>query len=472
MQKKLMAAAAKLLIVNFGKSVVESLRSQVDARVQESHEWLEPLVVDGAFPDAELHRRAGEADVLLVAGNLEGLPSVDALAKVDAPMVMADPPLAFHSFQAPLRHQLQRRGVTMLPADDAARLGDSFRAVAARRWLRSSRVLLCTPPARHAAEAATWQAMDLAARQRLGVEVVRRPVSQLQERAAEVPERQARDVLDCWRKTLVGTVDAALPESHLLDVARLYVAEESLLAQTGANSLGVEEFESFLRRQRAMPNVTYVMLKERGVTCTEEADLSCLLTELLLVAVHREQVTMSNIYTAYRDEFEKHPKGPYTPENQRRDFEQCRSEQCAVIAHFSTAGSLPRNMMEGERYDILETLPAWPGQSMVHARPQKKPVLLGRLWEQCEQFDLFGPCPVVDVRENRDCGWYRGRWLVRLPDFATFVAKAIHTHYAIALNKHPDALRTLVRQLLKIPIGPRDVEDWERNSVRKCQHGD
>ena len=454
MQKLSMASGEKLLIVNFGKNVVDALRTQVDVHVSEPHEWLEPLVVGGAFPDAAVRQRAVEADVLLVAGNLEGLPYAEALARLDVPMVMADPHLTFHSFQAPLRHQLRRRGATVLPAEDPVALGESFRAAAARRWLRSSRVLLCTPPARDAAQANLWQATDSAARQRLGVEVVRRPVDELKQFALQVSDPQARAVLDNWRKTLIRSVDATLPEAHLLDVARLYAAEETLLAEAGANALGVEEFDSFLRAKRAMPNVTYVMLKDAGITCTEEADLPCLLTELLLVAVNREQVTMSNIYTAYRDQFEKHPEEPYTPEQERLDYRQCRRDGCAVIAHFSTAGSIPRNMMEADRYDILETLPAWPGQSMVHARPKKDPVVLGRLWEQCEQFDIFGPCPVMDVRENPSRGWYRGRWLVRLPDFAAFAAQAIHTHYAIAPHTHPDALETLLRQLLKIPVGP------------------
>ncbi len=453
MLKMSMASPAKLSIVSFQKDQVEALQSEVDARVQEPHEWLAPLVVEGAFPDEALRRRAGDADLLVVAGNLEGLPYADHLAKAATPMVLTDPPLVFHPFQAPLRHQLQRRGAVVLPADRPASIAASIRAVAARRQLRLSRVLLCTAPARNEGEPDSHKRMDAAAFERLGVAVIRRPVSELQQHAARVPDELARETLNHWRRTLIGNVDPHLPEAHLLDVARLYQAEKALLAETRANALGVEEFAPFLNEHKAMPNVTYALLKDEGITCTEEADLPCLLTEMLLAAVQRQQVTMSNIYTAYRDEFERQPEGPYTPAQQRADYEQCRHDQCAVVAHFSTAGSLPRNMMTDERYDIVETLPAWPGQSMVAARPRTQPVLLARLWEECERIDLFGPCDVVDVRQDPRWGWYRGRWLVRLPAFDTFAAQSIHTHYAIAPHAQPEALETLLRYLLKISVG-------------------
>ncbi len=453
MLKMSMASPAKLSIVSFQKDQVETLQSEVDAQVQEPHEWLAPLMVEGAFPDEALQRRAGDADLLVVAGNLEGLPYADHLAKAAMPMVLTDSPLVFHPFQAPLRHQLQRRGAVVLPADRPASIAASIRAVAARRQLRLSRVLLCTAPARNEGEQDSHKRMDAAVFERLGVTVIRRPVGELQQRAARVPDEPARETLNHWRRTLIGNVDPHLPEAHLLDVARLYQAEKALLAEARANALGVEEFAPFLFEHKAMPNVTYAILKDEGITCTEEADLPCLLTEMLLAAVQRQQVTMSNIYTAYRHEFERQPDGPYTPEQQRADYEQCRQDQCAVVAHFSTAGSLPRNMMAEERYDIVETLPAWPGQSMVAARPRTQPVLLARLWEECERIDLFGPCDVVDARQDPRWGWYRGRWLVRLPAFDVFAAQSIHTHYAIAPHAHPEALEILLRYLLKIPVG-------------------
>jgi L-fucose isomerase-like protein len=287
--------------------------------------------------------------------------------------------------------------------------------------------------------------------ERLGIRVELRDVEELKSRAAAVSLSQASEILAQWRQEVFSQVHPHIPEPHLLDVARLYVAEKSFTAELGATALSIEEFAPFLFQGLPMPNITYAILKNEGILTAEEADLGVLSTMVLLRALTGESNTMANVYLAWRDEYDHvHSENEYTQPMMRKDYQQCLKDNTVVVSHFGSAGSLPLNMMEESQYDVIETTPPWPGQSMLSSTPRLGPVFLSRLHDDGKILDVYPGEGVAVQRLERD-DWQRIRWMVKM-DVHSFVANAIHAHWAIAWPPPQQALEILCQELLNLRI--------------------
>ena len=367
------------------------------------------------------------------------------IAALGKPVLLLEPTCGFHPYQATARAGLEHAGAAVLPTDSPAAIRSSVRALQAANGIRGSRVLLFV------ADVNKDAALALRAEEKLGVAVSILPVDELKDEARRVPETAASAVLTDWKSRIFSSI-TGVSDAHLIEVARLYLAERKFIERSGAAALGVEEFDPFLHQGLPMPNVTYTVLKAEGIVCTEEADLGCLLTQVLLCRSTGEQNTMSNIYTEYRAEFERLASpNDYTAEMEFTDYEECLADNCLVVSHFSTAGSLPQNMMVEDKPEIRSTGSSWRGQSMAYATPRIGPVTLARLDDAIEQLQAF-PGSVADVRKFDHLGWYRCRWLVRVQSVRVFVERAIHHHFAITPG-HPDAtLHTLAEKLLRIRL--------------------
>ena len=434
----------KILPLILGEKKSERAMQSLEAArelLADDAEFIEPQ----AMPDSRTPLEVGDCDAVAVSPPLSVASYADAIAGAGKPVLLLEPHCAFHPYQAGARAALTAAGGRVLPTDSPEAILNSVRAIAAMKRLRSSKALLFV------GDPGSYSDLEETAESMLGVNVEVRDVEELKEEARGVPDATAASTLAEWKEKTFSRIDGVADE-HLAEVARLYHAEKNLLARHGANALGVEEFDPFLHQKLPMPNVTYALLKDEGIVCTEEADLGCLLTQLLMYAASGEQNTMSNIYMAFRSELEKRgPSAGYTPQMQLADYNECLADNCLVVSHFSTAGSLPRNMMVEDTWEVRETIGAWPDQSMVYSTPKTGPVTLARLDQGLEHLDVY-PAETAEVRKFDHLGWYRCRWLVRVGSAKTFVDTAIHHHYAIAPG-HPDpVLRTLVTRLLGIRI--------------------
>jgi hypothetical protein len=242
-----------------------------------------------------------------------------------------------------------------------------------------------------------------------------------------------------------------MDESHMRQVAKLYLAEKAMLEETGAIGITPDDIGGFLTlsERHIMPNVTYGPLVFEGYLAAEEGDIEVLVTELLLYAGLGAHPTMSNIYYAYRDAFSAlQDHRQYTSEMELADCRQCLADNHVTAAHFSASGVLPPTMMEEPRYKVRETMPFWPGESMIVSTPKLGPVVLARLNGDASAFhavsgeaDGLGP--------GDKYGWYRGRWFIKVPSAKDFAAKCLHQHYAIGPNPAGRRiLDVLTRQLL------------------------
>jgi len=390
---------------------------------------------------------ARTADAALLLDPFAVLDQPDVMGAITCPLIVNSRPLMWHSYDAIARTFFERRGAPVLPSDSQEALEDSLAALAARARLARDKVLLFVGQRGRNQNCESAQHLP----ERLGIRVKVRDVEELKARAADVSLAAARDVLARWKRDVFNRVHPNVSEEYLVEVARLYVAEKAIAVEAGATALSVEEFAPFLFQNRPMPNVTYAILKNEGILTAEEADFGVLATMALLRALTGEPNTMANVYLAWRDEYERIGAAEeYTPAMMRRDYQQCLADGTVVISHFGSAGSLPSNMMEGSRYDVIEATPPWPGQAMLASTPRLGPVILARLHDDGNALDVY-PGEGVAVRLLERDDWLRTRWMVQI-NAQAFVANAIHTHWAITWPPSRQALDILCHKLLNVPV--------------------
>jgi hypothetical protein len=342
--------------------------------------------------------------------------------------------LCFHPFHAALEREVEARGGILLLSHSPGEVLAGINAVRARKALMGLRLLVIDD---HVGDGRGDEILAFAAdlQTRTGVEIIHLPTTELLSRAASFPPEQ---VAAEWRRLSQEVFEdrGELSREHLHQVTRLYLGLRALLEEHAACGVTVDDIKAFLSGPfkhefpaNVMPNAAYGALVHDGFLACEEGDIEVLATELLLAVASGHHPTMSNIYLAFRDEFEAH-FGEYTAGREAADFERCRRENILVAAHFSTSGVLPRDMREEDKVPIRETLPSWPGQSMVGGTPRRGPVRLARLSRDGSAVHSFAG-EVVDVRMDETKGWYRGRWMIKIDSVDDFVRLCQHQHYAI-----------------------------------------
>ena len=390
-------------------------------------------------------------DAALVFGACGTNPLAAPLAAAELPCMAVEPYLVFHTYHAALYREIEQRGGTVLPAVDPEQIATSLQAVRARKLLSGLRLLVVyvTDDERRATEIALFTA---GARERLGVEIVSRSVEELVERAATYTDAAADAELQRWYAEILEG-PGEMSAEHMRQVARLYLAERDLLAETGAVGITVDDIGGFLviPQPLVMPNVTYGPLVADGFLACEEGDVETLASELLLQVGLGAAPTMSNIYLSFRDRFDALASHTdYTWEMEQADALQCLADDTLTAAHFSTSGVLPPCMMEEARYRVRETLPSWPGQSMISSTPHLGPVVMARLTPDAAGVHLV-PAQINHLGLGDQYGWYRGRYFLQIANARDFAARCLFQHYALGPeNAQAAVLDTLVEKLLRL----------------------
>lgn len=391
---------------------------------------------------------------LVIASNLCGeTPLADLVAASGVPTLPLQPSGGFHPFQAAYVRRVELLGGTTLPALEPAEAAASLRALRARKALRGMKLIVADAASDPARQDQLLRFQEVC-RQRLGVAIIIRSTAELRERARQPSDATVDTELARWYADIL-TGPGELPHAHLQQVARLYLAQRAMLAETGAVGITPSDIHGFLLlpERPVMPNVSYGPLVCDGFLACEEGDIEVLTTELLLAAGLGSHPTMSNLYYAYRDQFTlAGGLASYTPAMELADCQQCFADNQITISHFSTAGVLPPGLRVEARYTVRETLPSWPGQSMIAATPRLGPIALARLGDAADTLHLaYGD--VTGLAFGEHCGWYRHRWFIRLPDARHFATRCLHHHYAIA-PAPADHLTAdiLYRRLLKLAV--------------------
>lgn len=413
--------------------------------------WLNPLFAEeDRLVAAPVDALEGlRPDLAIVLGVVGSTPVAGPLAELRIPCMAVDPYLVFPPFHGAFYRQIEQGGGIVLPALDPGQIAQSLEALRAAQAVRGSKLVVVD------AHEEDFRADEVAAFARgaaaWGVEVIRRPVAELDERAASYADAAAEAEIARWQADIVSDVE--MDEAHMRQIARLCLAERAMLNETGACGITVEDIGAYylVEPRKIMPNATYGILAHDGFLACEEGDVEVLASELLLWRGLGKHPSMSNLYLAYRDAYDGLASyKDYTHEQHQADYRQCLADNRVTISHFSACGVLSPDMMEEDRYRLREALPGWPGQSMVCGTPRLGPVVMARLSADAGGLHWVpGEADRRTVGEAERFGWYRCRYFVRLPDMVDFIGRCQHHHYAIGPeNGRREVLRTLVERVL------------------------
>jgi len=371
------------------------------------------------------------ADLAVVWDACGTTPISARLAELRIPTIALKPSFGYHPYDAALYRAIEGGGGIVLPADDPEESADSVRAVRAARTMQGTKLIVADTGDSEARKEEI-RIFSEGCRKSLGVEIVVRTTEELRLCAAEYSDEDADAVLNRWyAEVLEGPGE--MDQTHMRQVAKLYMAEKAMLEEHGAVGITPNDIGGFLTRPEGhiMPNVSYGPLVFEGYLAAEEADIEVLTTELLLTVGLGTHPTMSNIYYAYRDAFSTlQDSKQYTPEMELADCRQCMADNRLTAAHFSASGVLPPGMMEEPRYKVREALTDWPGQSMIVSTPKLGPMVMARLSGDASALHAVS-CEADGFGPGDQYGWYRGRWFLKVPSAKDFAARCLHQHYAI-----------------------------------------
>ncbi len=400
---------------------------------------------------SELPRQAEETDAIILTNVCGSTPLAQSISRLKLPCFALEPYHAFHSYQSTFYRDVERMGGIVLPARDPDEIAYSLQALRVKKSLDGTKLLLVNTH-ENDFRSEEVKIFSEGSRRSLKVEIIRRSVAELKEYASGYSDKDADKELKRWYSEILEG-PGEMSEDHMRQVAKLYLSEKKMLEETGAAGITVEDIGGFLIAPKPciMPNVSYGPLVFEGFIACEEGDVEVLTTELLLKAGLGIHPTMSNVYLLFRDRFDALASHQdYTSEMELADYRQCLADNRITLCHFSSAGVLPREMMEESRYKVRETVPAWPGQSMIVSTPKLGPVVMARLTPDASGIHVLPG--KADKRSSGDkYGWYRNRWFIKIPDVDMFTLKALHPHYAVAPeNKRFRVLEILLGNLLRL----------------------
>lgn len=437
-------------ILRYNGERVDERKIDVVKNILSPEDKITPLTVKDKTDNASF---LSPFDLLVLFGVAGFSPVARMVAVSKVPVFVLHSYYGFHTFHSSFYRILEKSGGVALPANSPAEISSSIAALRAKKSLNNLKLLVVLDDESKFREEMIKTFSEGAAKN-LKIEIVKRYVSELKKTAASFTDMQADEELKRWYSEILEE-PKEMSDLHMRQVAKLYLAEKRMIEETKTVGITVDDIAGFLLKKNPdiMPNVSYGPLVFDGFLACEEADIEALTTELILKSALGIHPTMSNIYLSFQDKFDSLPSyKEYTPEMEFEDYQQSLKTNYITVAHFSASGVLSLDMMEEKKYKVRETLPAWPGQSMIVSTPKFGKMVLARISQDSSEIHIVpGEC---DKRSFGDkYGWYRGRWFIKISSVRDFIKDCLHHHYAISLeNNNFRVLEILVEKLLRLKI--------------------
>ncbi len=270
---------------------VAELSKELRQKLETSGTLLEDTIVRNEDELAQLKKDVLEADAILVY--LIGVMPLQSLLQWGLPILVFSgqhtPMLALYAFGVE-RHS--QPGITI--ALDFPDIDEEIQLLEARKKMQKARIVLFgfPPPI-----FSRWHHLpDLElAREKLGVEFS--PV-EIRELAAQMPmidEGEAQTLTQCWLQEAKDVIEPS--RTDVTDAARLFLALANTLEQRKANAMAINCIELMTLK---VPPPCYAMarLRDEGIHTACEADVTTLLTMMLLGYVAEAPAFMGNVVGA------------------------------------------------------------------------------------------------------------------------------------------------------------------------------
>ncbi|MBM3792352.1 MAG: hypothetical protein FJW35_18670 [Acidobacteria bacterium] len=380
--------------------------------------------------DALTDQGRSQAAQALASGRFDVV--LSSVARIDphvlphakAPVVVTSLPGVVVGRAADVVATLRRRGLNASLAiswDDAV---SRVRDILAPPVLAGKRALIFAEPF----DSATHPAPNLShayIKERTGVDVQYRPVSQLAQAMEEVDEARAEAEMDRWRAGASGGIEPS--RATILGCSKLCLVLKDLVARENLAGISIDCVRHTRGGDPLLPHpcLAFSRLRDEGVAAPCEADVWSLLSELLLEGVAHKPAFMGNVGEV---DLAGHTMSLL---------------HCVVPLRLAGYGSQP--VPYGlHHYHDLGT-----GASMEVAFPIGTEVTLGQFSKSLETFSVW-PGTIVETGSGacRSCA------TIRIPDAARFLHGLPSCHYVMVYGRHASEVAGILGRLNVQTVGP------------------
>jgi len=265
----------------------------------EGVEWLDLMVLDAVTDAPRLMDAARTCDAVVVLSTelLIVIETVHALKAVNVPVIIAGREDFPGAFFADVYGTLKSDGCDAYLAINAADLQSQVTVLRAEKMLRQTRALLIGegwPSFSQVGNPDSPRTVE----DELDVEIVQRTIADLRERWEGADQSAAEDLAAEWLENAANVDDSA--RRDIVECAKMYMAMDALLDETGANALTVncrawdllscDEFGAFYS-----PCMGLTHLRWRGIPAACEADICAMMSMALLNYITGAPAFLGNI---------------------------------------------------------------------------------------------------------------------------------------------------------------------------------
>ncbi len=377
-------------------------------KLENSAVLLEDTIVRNENDLAELKKDALEADALLVY--LIGVMPLQSLFQWGLPIVAFSgqhrPMLALYAFGVE-RHS--RAGITI--ALDFADIDEEIQLLDAKKKLQNARIALFGFPPPIFSRWHHLPDLELAG-EKLGVEFSPVEIRELVAQLPMIDEGKAQTLAQRWVQEAEDVVEPSA--SDVTDAARLFLAMSDILAHRKANAMAINCVELTTLK---VPPPCYAMtrLRDEGIHAACEADVSALLTMMMLGYVADGPAFMGNIVGA-------------NPQSNTLMI-----SHCVVPTRMAGFGQPPRpytlRNYHGTHAGVTAHVELDMGQELT----------IARLARNMDKIMLLRG-ELVDCRDTTTC---RTTVSARVSDVRNFVRCALGNHHAVVYGDHVGQTKAL-----------------------------
>jgi len=387
------------------KSRVESLAQQLRERLKSDLDFMEPALVKEEADFIELRKDVPEADALLIY--LLGPMPIGRLLDLKIPLIAFSgeytPMMALYAFP------IERDYHTNLSiALDFKEIADQIRLLQVRKRLKGTRVaLIGFPPDWYS----RWHHLPdpELVRHKLGVEIAPVEAREFLAEVSMIQEARAEAVAREWMGNAQEVVEPSLAE--VKEAAKMFIALDQILKQRRAQAVALNCLEPIFSLRPCLP---LSWLRDNGVPAACEADVSALLTMLILGYIADKPAFMGNIVRA-------------DPENNLVMISHCIVP--SKMAGLAQPAKPYRLRNYHGRYGVTAYVNLDRGQEVTIAR-------VARGLEKI--LALRGK--IVDCRDTVSC---RTTITVEISDAREFIRKALGNHHVMVYGDHIGEIRAL-----------------------------
>lgn len=274
------------------EKLIESIKS-----IKEYDFVVTPVKVDFRRAEGISKSLQGDADMLLICTSGAGNSSrhiAEAMGTLDVPVILLPPILELIMLESDLAASFQLKGTNALLANSPERAIELLKIVAAPRVLEGKRALIFGRPFDSTSVPAPNLSEDYVY-QRTGVRLEYRPISELKERFLSVDEASARKEMERWKAGATKIVEPK--DEEILKSSKIYVLLRSIVDQEKLDAISIDCLSYSFGQDTTIPTpcLAFTRLRDEGLSAPCEADVSVMLSSMLLQEISRMPSYVCNV---------------------------------------------------------------------------------------------------------------------------------------------------------------------------------